>query len=317
MWRSLLCSAGLAAGLIACGSSATTNVAGPTAVKCQVTVTSPSGTIGSNGGSGSVTVSTSRECAWTAAASGNWIHITGSSSGQGDGTVAFTVDANSDPVVRRGDVDVNGQQAQIAQDAAPCKYDASPAADALAAAGGQTPVQLATHDGCHWTAAADASWVTITPQSGQGPATLALIAAPNAGPERSVTLTIGNDTVVLRQLSAAPTPPAPSPTPAPNPGPAPSPTPGPGPGPSPAPQPPPAPPPAPGPTIEFTGRVDQLKGSCPVISFTVDKTHSVQTTSATDFQGGPCKDIKNRDTVTVQGSQQADGVVIAATVIQK
>ena len=287
---------------------------GPTAVKCQVTLTNSSGNFGANGGSATVSVSTSRECAWSASASGNWVHITSGDSGQGDGTVAYTVDANTDPVSRRGTVAVNGQQAQFGQDAAPCRYDVSPAADALAANGGQTPIQVSTHDGCRWTAAADASWATVTPQSGQGSATIALIAAPNSGPERTLTLTIGTDSVVLRQLSAPQAPAAPAPTPAPNPGPAPSPTPAPAPSPSPGP-PPPAPGPIPSPIIEVTGQVDQMKGGCPNISFTIDKT-PVRTTAATDFQSA-CKDIKNRDTVTVRGLQQVDGSILADTVVEQ
>ena len=313
VWRPLLCAVGLALGLIACGSSAKTSVTGPTAVKCQVTLTNSSGNFGANGGSGTVNVSTSRECAWSASASGNWIHITSGDSGQGEGTVAYKVDANADPVSRRGDVAVNDQQAQFGQDAAPCRYDVSPAVDALAANGGQTAIQITTHDGCRWTAAADASWATVTPQSGQGSATVALIAAPNAGPERTLTLTIGTDSVVLRQLSAPTTPAGPAPTPGPNPGPAPSPTPAPAPGPAPA---PPPPGPIPNPIVEVTGAVDQLKGGCPNISFTLDRQTRVVTTAATDFQSS-CKNIKNRDIVTVRGQQQLDGTLLADTVIEQ
>jgi hypothetical protein len=314
-WRPLLCSVGLSVGLIACGSSATTNVTGPTAVKCQVTLTGPSGTVGSNGGSGTVTVSTSRECAWSASTAGSWIHITGGDSGQGDGTVAYKIDANADPVARHADVVVNDQHAQIGQDAAPCQYDVSAAVDALAPNGGQTGIEIRTHDGCRWTAAADAPWATVTPQSGQGSATLALIAAPNAGPERTVTLTIGTDSVVLRQLSAATAPPAPAPAPGPNPGPAPAPAPAPSPGPAPAPQPSPTPVPVPTP-VELNGKVDGLKGSCPVVSFTLDRNTTVFTTIATDFQPS-CKTIKNHDTVTVRGLQQPDGTVVAGSVIEQ
>lgn len=313
LWGSLLCSAGLAAGLVGCGSSASTNVTGPTAVKCQVTLTNPSSTFAADGGSGSVTVSTSRECAWSASSSGTWIHITSGESGQGEGTVAYTVAGNADPVARHGDIVVNNQQAQISQDAAPCRYEVFPAVEALAPTGGQTTVQIKTNELCRWSAAADASWATITPQSGQGSAMLALIAAPNAGPERTVTLTIGTDSVVLRQLSAPTTPAAPAPAPGPNPGPAPSPTPA----PAPTPAPTPTPAPAPNPVVEVTGRVDGLKGSCPTISFTVDRNTRVQTTALTVFDAGACKDIRNHDTVTVRGVQQEDGTILADTVTEQ
>jgi hypothetical protein len=279
-----------------------------------VTVTNPSGSFGPDGGSGSVAVSTTRECAWSASASGAWIHLTSGQSGQGEGTVGYRVDANADPVARHAAVSVNGQQAPVAQDAAPCRYDVALSTDSVAASGGRTTADVRTHAACRWTAAANASWMTISPQSGQGPGTIGLTAAPNIGPERTVTLTIGPDSVVLRQLSPPLQPAAPAPAPAPNPPPGPAPTPAPQP-PAPAPQPPPAPAPTPAP-IDITGKIGQLKGSCPVISFAIDHTQ-VETTAATDFSPGSCKDIKNKDTVTVRGLQQPDGTVIADSVVEQ
>ncbi|HTI39283.1 MAG TPA: BACON domain-containing protein [Vicinamibacterales bacterium] len=318
-WRPLLCSVGLGVALIACGSSATTNVTGPTAVKCQVTLTGPSGSFGAQGGSGSVTVSTSRECAWSASSSGAWIHITTGQSGQGDGTVSYSVDANADPVARQGSVAVNSALAPVSQGAAPCQYKITSSEDSLGANGGQATVGVSTHAACSWTATASATWVTVSPQSGKGPGTVSIIATANPGPARTVTLTIGPDQVVLHQLSPPLTPPAPAPTPGPAPMPAPSPTPPPtpAPGPAPSPSPAPQPPPAPTPIIDVTGQVDQLKGVCPVISFRVDRKTTVQTTTSTDFEAGSCKDIANHDTVFVHGQQQPGGTVIADIVRQQ
>jgi hypothetical protein len=308
-WRPLLCAVGLALGLIACGSSATTSVTGPTPVKCQVTLTNSSASFSSGGGSGIVTVTTSRECSWSASASGSWIHINGGQSGQGDGSVAYTVDANGAASRRQANVIVNDQSSPVSQDAAPCRYDVSAPDGSLGAAGGQAAIDIRTQDECRWTAASNATWATIAPASGQGSSTLALTAAPNSGPERTVTLTIGPDSVVLRQLSPAAPAPAPNP-----PSPAPEPSPGPSPAPAPAPvPPPPSPTPAPNPIVDLTGRVSQLSGRCPTISFTVSST-KVQTTTATSFQGGSCKDVSNKDTVSVHGEQQPNGVVIAGVV---
>jgi hypothetical protein len=312
-WRPLLCAIGLSVALTACGSSATTNVTGPTAInQCQVTISNSTGNFGAAGGNGTVTVTTSRECAWSASASTGWVHITDGQSGQGEGRVSYSVDANAAATSRQATVIVNGQSSPLAQAGAPCQFDVSAANTPLAAAGGQMPIDMRTQDGCRWTAAADATWATVSPASGQGAATLALIAAPNSGPERTVTLTVGSDSLVLRQLSA------PTPTPAPNPSPAPSPAPAPS--PSPAPQPPPTPvptpPPAPNPIIELTGRVSQLSGQCPTLSFVLDTT-KVLTTPDTTFQKGPCKDVSNSDTLTVRGEQQSDGSVVASVVTLK
>lgn len=311
VWRPLLCASGLSLGVIACGSSATTNVTGPTPVKCQVTLSNSAQNFGAAGGSGTVAVTTSRDCAWSASASGGWVHITGSQSGQGEGSVSYSVDANAAPAPRQATVIVNNQSSSVAQAAAACQFDVLAPNTPFAAVGGQMSIDLRTQDTCRWTAAADASWATISPASGQGGATLALVAASNAGPERTVTLTVGSDRVVLRQLSA------PAPIPAPNP---PSPGPGPSPAPSPAPQPSPTPapnpPPAPNPVIDLTGRVNQLSGKCPTLSFSLDTT-KVLTTANTTFQRGPCKDVSEHDTLLVHGEQQPDGSVVAFTVTLK
>jgi hypothetical protein len=63
-----------------------------------------SGTIASAGGSGSFTVTTGTGCAWTAATTASWIHIT-SGSGSASGTVGYTVDSNPGPA-RSGTITV-------------------------------------------------------------------------------------------------------------------------------------------------------------------------------------------------------------------
>ncbi|MGB5012725.1 MAG: LamG-like jellyroll fold domain-containing protein, partial [Pyrinomonadaceae bacterium] len=62
------------------------------------------------GGSGSFNVTTQPGCQWTAAASSNiapWVTINGASSGTGNGTVNYTVEANTS-ILRYGDVLING-----------------------------------------------------------------------------------------------------------------------------------------------------------------------------------------------------------------
>ena len=82
--------------LTACGSS-TQTVTGPTTNKCAVTATADTASFGAGGGSGNITVSTNRECQWSAVAGTSWVKLGSTSSGQGDGKVPFTVAANSDP----------------------------------------------------------------------------------------------------------------------------------------------------------------------------------------------------------------------------
>ena len=52
--------------------------------------------------------------------------------------------------------------------------------------------------------------------------------------------------------------------------------------------------------IALEGQVDNLSGSCPALRFTL-KGYVVQTTSATEFAKGPCKDIREGKNVAVTG----------------
>jgi hypothetical protein len=314
----LACAAGLLAA--ACGSSATTSVSdltGPSSnARCGISLTTTTSSFGANGGTGTVTVGVARECAWTAGVQSSWIEITSGKQGQGDGTVAYRIRENVDPVTRRGTIAVNDQRAEISQAAAACRFDVSQPTAVLGAGGGQTTVDVRTHAVCSWTAAADAPWVQVRPASANGNATVTVTAEANPGPERSVTLIIAQDRLVVRQGAPAPVPP-PSPAPAPpppappTPSPAPSPTPTPAP-PAPSPSPSPAPPP-PQRTIEFGGDVKNLDGSCPALRFEV-KDRTVITDGDTDFKKGECKDVREDRKVDVKGQVQSSGRVLAQEV---
>src|SRR2546423_4418897 len=91
---------GLAAGTAGCTSTQTsTGIAEPSSQKCQVQVSNTPSTFPDAGGSGSLTVSATRDCGWSAAATANWVSMA-TTSGQGDATVAYSVAANSVPQPR-------------------------------------------------------------------------------------------------------------------------------------------------------------------------------------------------------------------------
>lgn len=66
-------------------------------------------------GSGSVTVAAPPSCAWTASTAATWIHLSGGASGQGSGTVAFTVDANDSATRRTSYLTVARQSTPVVQ----------------------------------------------------------------------------------------------------------------------------------------------------------------------------------------------------------
>ena len=239
-------SAAVAGFFTACGSS-TTSVVEPTATKCAISVANSTSELPAAGGRGTITVNTTRDCPWSAAAQASWISLS-TTSGQGAASIDYTVAVNPAGISRRGKLVVADQTVDVAQAAAPCRFDLSPSTIAVDEKGHSTAVALTATEGCSWTARTDASWIgSMTPAAGTGSATIAFNVAPNDGATRSGSLTVGSATVRVTQGAAPIPPPAPVPPPAPAPSPTPSPSPAPAPAPTPSPTPPPTPQPTPTP----------------------------------------------------------------------
>jgi uncharacterized protein DUF5666/all-beta uncharacterized protein/BACON domain-containing protein len=304
----LVAAVACAAAASAACTSTSTSFTSPTADKCQVTAQPPAA-FDSAGGSGSVAVSAARDCTWAVATDVAWVTITGTRSGQGDGTIAFAVAANPAPAARSGALSVGSESLPLSQAGAPCRYAITRGSDSIGATGGSLSFQLTTLAGCSWTASPDASWITIrSGGTGNASATVSLGIAANAGQSRVGHVNVAGQIYTVNQEAAAPLPaPAPSPTPAPTPTPAPSPT--------PAPLPAPQPTPSPGATVSLVGTVLSVSGSCPNLSLGVGG-RSVTTDKSTRFKGLKCEDVKLGTIVSVDGTTAADGTV-QADVLQK
>ena len=197
-------------------SSTSTSVTAPTVAKCDVTLgNQPTSMFPATGGSGSLSVATTRDCSWSATADTSWIALS-PASGQGEGSVAFTVAANPAPAARSAGITVSGERVTVSQAAAPCHFDLNRTRDGIDAAGGQLSVGVTTLNGCAWSASSAASWIAIrSGQSGNGNGTVVLSVAGNTGAQRSGTVTIAGQPYVVTQDAAAATPAPPSPTPPP------------------------------------------------------------------------------------------------------
>ena len=270
------------------------------------------------GGTGSITVSVSRDCTWTAVSPTPWITLTSAAEGQGDGTVSYRVLENADPVQRQAALTVADRQMAVSQSAAPCDFDLSGIPDSIVSDGAESDITLNTHPLCAWSAVTEEAYAALSPSSGTGPARLRLRVSANDGAQRTVTINIGTERVVATQQPArsVPTPvPTPAPTPVPAPAPGPTPTPGP-PTPVPAPTPPPTPTPGPGPAptpvreITVEGEAQAVSGACPVLTFTT-AGRSVYTTNSTEFSKGPCRNLVNGADVEVRGMLMSDNRVRA------
>jgi hypothetical protein len=61
------------------------------------------------------------------------------------------------------------------------------------------------------------------------------------------------------------------------------------------------------------GRISDITGSCPAISFTLDE-QVIRTSIATLFTGGTCAELKKNSRVEVTGLRQLDGSILAVRV---
>jgi subtilisin family serine protease len=167
---------------------------------CSYSIAPTSASYSSAGGTGSVTVTASAGCAWTAASNAAWITITSGASGSGSGTVNYSVAANAGSA-RIGTMTIAGQTFTVTQ-AAACTYSISPTSQNFVTGGGTGSVNVTAGAGCGWTATSNAPWITITSgASGTGNGAVGYSVAANAGSARSGMMTIAGQTFTVTQNS--------------------------------------------------------------------------------------------------------------------
>ncbi len=134
---------------------------------CTVQITPADNEFDENGGSGSIDVTTSRaDCPWTAVSNAGWIRITTGSGGSDDGTVNYTVTANTTGAERNGTITVAGRRHTVYQGySGPCIIQISPPNVDFEETGGRGTIEVATSRAdCSWNAAVGAgsrSWIEI------------------------------------------------------------------------------------------------------------------------------------------------------------
>jgi hypothetical protein len=189
--------------------SGTLTIAGRTFVVgqssgCTFSISPTAQTVPSHGGPGSVAVSTSPGCTWTAAAASvPWVRITAGQAGTGPGTVSFTVDGTPSSQPRSTTLSIAGQVFAITQDGAPCLYVLSPSAVGLEAVGGSGAFEVNTPEGCTWTAGSNDAWLRVTAgSSGSGDGTVSFSVDANPGPPRTGTIVAGGRLFTVSQAGA-------------------------------------------------------------------------------------------------------------------
>jgi hypothetical protein len=122
-----------------------------------------SASFGTQGGAGNIAVQAPSSCAWTVTASAPWVALTSAPSGNGDGTISFTVAANGGAATRDATLSVSGQAFTVSQSgtAPSCTYAVAPSSAAFTSKSGSGTITVTTDGGCAWTATTEASWITI------------------------------------------------------------------------------------------------------------------------------------------------------------
>jgi hypothetical protein len=187
--------------------SATLTVAGQTVTvtqaaansACAYSIAPTSFSVTAAGGSTTVAVTTSSDCAWSTSGAPDWIVIT-SGSGTGNGSVTIAAQPNTG-APRTAMLTIAGQTFQMDQ-AGTCAYVINPATYAPTAAGGSIEVTVTTTGACAWNTSNAPGWVSVTGGSGTGSGKLTVTVQPNTGNTRSATLTIAGQAFTITQEAA-------------------------------------------------------------------------------------------------------------------
>ncbi|MFL6273937.1 MAG: M14 family zinc carboxypeptidase [Blastocatellia bacterium] len=97
------------------GQVFTVNQAGLSQSGCAISFTPGNQVVSPDGGDGSVNITATMNCLWTATSKVGWITVTSSPSGFGPGAVSFQVAANPASVTRKGAIVIAGQRFVIKQ----------------------------------------------------------------------------------------------------------------------------------------------------------------------------------------------------------
>jgi hypothetical protein len=275
----------IVASLVSCTSAQTSTGITPSPTqKCQFRLSTSPSSFSDGGGTGTLTIDTTRECSWSVSSSAEWVSVA-TPNGQGGASVSYTVSASTVPQARVANLTVEGQTVQLSEQAAPCRFSLSSNTSSIGNSGGALAVTVQTLTGCGWSTSSDSGWLVVANSSGNSTAVVGFRVAANDGPQRAGHAVIGGQPYTVVQDAGPPPAPAPSPTP----------------------------PPAPVPTVTtISGTVRSLSGDCPDLILTVNGT-TIVTSQSTKFTGGNCKHLESGTGISATGTVLANGSIEAAS----
>jgi len=191
---------GLSGVIGACGSQSPTE---PTP-SCAATISPAARGFEGAGGAGTVTVAVAAGCSWTSASSADWTTVTAGGTGNGPGSVSYTVAANPAEQPRTAALTIAGQVHSISQQghaAVICTFSLTPATTTYNKDAAEGAVAVTAPDDCAWTAVSSASWLTIVGgQNGVGTGSVSYRVARNLDTtDRTATIAVADQRVTVRQ----------------------------------------------------------------------------------------------------------------------
>jgi hypothetical protein len=182
--------------------SAASDVWGFAVGPCNYSISQTSKSFGSEGGTGSISVtSLASSCSWTATSNSTWITVTSGSSGSGNGTVGYSVDSNPSTSSRPGTMTIAGKTFTVTQAGVSCSYLIDPPSSSFYYVGGIGTVKVTAPSGCGWTTQESAKWIDITSGisgSGNGTMTYTVSAYLKKG-SRDATITVAGKSHSVHQ----------------------------------------------------------------------------------------------------------------------
>ena len=176
---------------------------------CSFALTSPANgsvSIGARAAMVNVSFTGPTNCNWTLASYGGWVASAAADHGQGPGSAAYAVSANTSLTSRSQTLFVAGQPLTITQAGAACSLSLTGTSAPAAGKGGAITVGVVSpSDACAWSAMSAAPWLPITSGAGGDGGTVTVTVASNTGPARSGIVTIANMPFTINQAAGTST----------------------------------------------------------------------------------------------------------------
>jgi hypothetical protein len=169
---------------------------------CSYAVSPQSAAFGPDAAQASIGVSAPAGCAWTASTNDAWLVIVQGTSGEGNGTVIYTIAKQPSSDARAGTIRVAGVDVRIVQsgDTALCQYSVAPVTFSPCMPATTLTTTVTTGSSCPWNASPSASWLTIAAgQTGTGSGVIQFSTSDNYDDPRAGVIMVRWPTVTAGQ----------------------------------------------------------------------------------------------------------------------